>query len=131
MDYAAGELDDRYYFRKSGQDGLWLLVAYLCRSTEAIEKAYSLIVLSDRNIAENAHGDQRVDCLWRVHHHLDAPINGLRIGLIIETGEAREVHHHCLLSAMVLMRSIPTWHLSQSGKRSGRLADDLNCLPDR
>ncbi len=32
-----------------------------------------------------------------VHHHLVAQAKRTRIGLAIETGEAREVHHHCLL----------------------------------
>ena len=32
-----------------------------------------------------------------MHHHLVARAKRTRIGLIIETGEAREVHHHCLL----------------------------------
>ena len=32
-----------------------------------------------------------------VHHHLVARHERTRIGIILETGEAREVHHHCLL----------------------------------
>ncbi len=32
-----------------------------------------------------------------VHHHLVKQAKRTRIGLAIETGEAREVHHHCLL----------------------------------
>ena len=32
-----------------------------------------------------------------VHHHLVRKAKRTRIGIIVETGEAREVHHHCLL----------------------------------
>ncbi len=32
-----------------------------------------------------------------VHHHLVSKAKRTRIGVIVETGEAREVHHHCLL----------------------------------
>ena len=32
-----------------------------------------------------------------VHHHLVRQTKRTRIGIVVETGEAREVHHHCLL----------------------------------
>jgi glutamate synthase (NADPH/NADH) large chain len=32
-----------------------------------------------------------------VHHHLVKRAKRTRIGIVLETGEAREVHHHCLL----------------------------------
>ncbi len=32
-----------------------------------------------------------------VHHHLVRKAKRTRIGIIVESGEAREVHHHCLL----------------------------------
>src|SRR5690606_16411689 len=32
-----------------------------------------------------------------VHHHLVSRAKRTRIGILVETGEAREVHHHCLL----------------------------------
>ena len=32
-----------------------------------------------------------------VHHHLVRQAKRTRVGLVLETGEAREVHHHCLL----------------------------------
>ena len=33
-----------------------------------------------------------------VHHHLVSNHERARIGIILESGEAREVHHHCLLT---------------------------------
>ena len=32
-----------------------------------------------------------------MHHHLVKVAKRTRIGIIVESGEAREVHHHCLL----------------------------------
>ena len=32
-----------------------------------------------------------------VHHHLVRQAKRTQIGIILESGEAREVHHHCLL----------------------------------
>ena len=35
--------------------------------------------------------------LGAVHHHLIEERQRMKVGLILETGEAREVHHICLL----------------------------------
>ena len=32
-----------------------------------------------------------------VHHHLVRAEKRTRLGVVVETGEAREVHHHCCL----------------------------------
>ena len=32
-----------------------------------------------------------------VHHHLVRAEKRTRVGVVVETGEAREVHHHCCL----------------------------------
>ncbi len=32
-----------------------------------------------------------------VHHHLVRQRERTRLGIVLESGEAREVHHHCLL----------------------------------
>jgi glutamate synthase (NADPH) large chain len=32
-----------------------------------------------------------------VHHHLVRRAKRTQIGIVLESGEAREVHHHCLL----------------------------------
>ena len=70
----------------------------ICREAEeAIDGGYSILVLSDRGI-----GPQRVPvssllACGAVHHHLVARAKRTRIGIVLESGEAREVHHHCLL----------------------------------
>jgi len=89
---------DITFEKSAGKDGLMAALARICaEATEAIEQGFSLIVLSDRNIAENAMAISALIACGAVHHHLVATHQRTRIGLIIETGEAREVHHHCLL----------------------------------
>ncbi len=67
-------------------------------SSRAIEDGYSLIILSDRNIGPQRMAISALIACGAVHHHLIAAHQRTRIGIILETGEAREVHHHCLLT---------------------------------
>ncbi|MCZ6890545.1 MAG: glutamate synthase large subunit, partial [Gammaproteobacteria bacterium] len=89
---------DITYANGSGKDGLLAALDRICEeASQAIEHGDSLIVLSDRNIGP---GDIAISALLAtgaVHHHLIRIHARTRIGLIVETGEAREVHHHCLL----------------------------------
>ena len=67
------------------------------QATEAIEAGVNLILLSDRGVdAKHAPIPSLLACAG-LHHHLVR--NGLRTraGLIIECGDAREVHHFALL----------------------------------
>jgi glutamate synthase (NADPH) large chain len=65
--------------------------------SEAIAGGANLIILSDRYAdAENAPIPALL-ITAAVHHHLVREKTRTRVGLIVETGEAREVHHFCLL----------------------------------
>ena len=70
----------------------------ICKeSEEAIEQGFSFIILSDKKLGpENIALSSLLACST-VHHHLIKREKRTRIGIVIETGEAREVHHHCLL----------------------------------
>ena len=71
----------------------------LCdRAEAAVAGGYNIIILSDRQI-----GPDRIDiptllATAAVHHHLIR--KGLRtsVGLVVESGEPREVHHFCCLA---------------------------------
>ena len=70
----------------------------ICDEAEAaIDKGDSIVVLSDRNISSERVPVSALLACGAVHHHLVARAKRTRIGIVIETGEAREVHHHCLL----------------------------------
>jgi glutamate synthase (NADPH/NADH) large chain len=65
---------------------------------EAVSKGHNLLILSDRGAdAEHAPVPSLL-ALGAVHHRLVRAGTRLRVGLIVESGEAREVHHvACLL----------------------------------
>ena len=70
----------------------------ICQQAEqAIEDGYSLIILSDRNVGPERVAVSTLLASGAVHHHLVKKQLRTRIGIVVETGEAREVHHHCLL----------------------------------
>jgi glutamate synthase (NADPH) large chain len=65
--------------------------------SEAIAEGANIVILSDRYAdAENAPIPALL-VTSAVHHHLVREKTRTRVGLVIETGEAREVHHFCLL----------------------------------
>ncbi len=81
-----------------GTTGLENALDRICREAEeAIEEGYSLIVLSDRGVGPGRIPVSALLACGAVHHHLVRQAKRTRIGIILETGEAREVHHHCLL----------------------------------
>ena len=89
---------DVTYPRKEGKAGLLAALDRICLEAEAaIDDGYSLIVLSDRNLAADSMALSSLLACGAVHHHLVITKKRTRIGIVIETGEAREVHHHCLL----------------------------------
>jgi glutamate synthase (NADPH) large chain len=62
-----------------------------------IERGASGIVLSDRGVDAESAPIPALLITAGVHHHLIRTKNRTRVTLIVETGEAREVHHLCLL----------------------------------
>ena len=82
----------------AGEDGLRKALERICReASAAVAAGYSLIVLSDRATSAEAVPISALLAVGAVHHHLVEQHERTRIGVIVETGEAREVHHHCLL----------------------------------
>ncbi len=78
--------------------GLLVALDRICdEAVTAVADGYSLIVLSDRNIDVDQMAVSALLATGAVHQHLVKRHDRARIGLIVETGEAREVHHHCLL----------------------------------
>ena len=89
---------DTTFPSSSGAEGLQAALDRICREAEtAIDEGYSLIVLSDRRIETERTPLSTLLACGAVHHHLVRQAKRSRIGIVVETGEAREVHHHCLL----------------------------------
>ncbi|MDB4614728.1 glutamate synthase large subunit, partial [bacterium] len=90
---------DITFDRAKGAAGLKPSLERICQETEqAISDGYSLVVLSDRSTSETQVPISSLLACGAVHHHLVRNELRTRIGLIVESGEAREVHHHCLLT---------------------------------
>ncbi|RZT64154.1 glutamate synthase (NADH) large subunit [Microcella alkaliphila] len=64
---------------------------------EAIEDGAEFIVLSDRDSTADLAPVPSLLMLAAVHHHLIRTEKRMRVGLIVETGDVREVHHVALL----------------------------------
>jgi glutamate synthase (NADPH/NADH) large chain len=89
---------DITFARSEGEAGLERALDRICaEASEAIAQGISLIVLSDRAVGPERVPVSALLAVGAVHHHLVRRIERTRIGIIVETGEAREVHHHCLL----------------------------------
>ncbi|PYM17481.1 MAG: glutamate synthase large subunit, partial [Candidatus Rokuibacteriota bacterium] len=67
------------------------------RASEAIADGASIVILSDRGISRELAAIPSLLATAAVHHHLVREGTRTRCGLVIETGDAREVHHMCLL----------------------------------
>ena len=117
----------------SGEAGLREALARLeSESTQAIDEGYSLLVLSDRAACPDRVAISALLATGCVHHHLVRTHRRTRIGIIVETGEAREVHHHCLLigygadavNPYLAFESL--WY----ARRSGLFSDDEHVRSD-
>lgn len=84
--------------RSEGKAGMVEAIDRICAEAEAaVDEGYSLVVLSDRAISVERVPVSALLASGAVHHHLVKQAKRTRIGIVLETGEAREVHHHCLL----------------------------------
>jgi glutamate synthase (NADPH/NADH) large chain len=90
---------DITYDTAEGPQGLAKALDRICaEASQAIADGHSLVILSDRNISGSRVPVSSLLATGAVHQHLVNQHQRTRIGLVLETGEAREVHHHCLLT---------------------------------
>ncbi len=89
---------DITWSKNEANAGLTAALDRICAEVEeAIEDGYQLAILSDRNTNSDNVPLPSLLATGAVHHHLVRNFKRTRIGLVVESGEAREVHHHCLL----------------------------------
>ncbi|WP_447979555.1 glutamate synthase large subunit [Candidatus Nitrospira bockiana] len=89
----------RMLFRVAdGPDGLEAAVNELCRqASQAIREGYKFLILSDRGVNEEWAPIPSLLGISAVHHHLVRECTRTEVGLIVETGEPRDVHHFACL----------------------------------
>jgi glutamate synthase domain-containing protein 2/glutamate synthase domain-containing protein 1/glutamate synthase domain-containing protein 3 len=82
-----------------GAAGLERRVRDICwHASELVQQGVNIIILSDRNLGPERAAMPSLLATSAVHHHLVREGTRLRIGLVAETGEAREIHHiACLI----------------------------------
>lgn len=90
---------DMTYDAALGKVGMADALKALCQAAEqAVHKGLNVLILSDRNIAQNRVAIPALLACAATHEHLVK--TGLRTstGLVVDTGSAREVHHFALLA---------------------------------
>ncbi|RUY60767.1 glutamate synthase large subunit, partial [Mesorhizobium sp. M7A.F.Ca.CA.001.05.1.1] len=102
-----GHTEDRFdtktiditYGSAEGAAGMQGAIDRLCERAEAaVAGGYNIIILSDRQVGPDRIAIPALLATAAVHHHLIR--KGLRtsVGLVVESGEPREVHHFCCLA---------------------------------
>ncbi|HWF60359.1 MAG TPA: glutamate synthase large subunit [Nitrospira sp.] len=81
-----------------GPDGLGEAVDELCRqASQSIKEGYKFLILSDRGVDEQWAPIPSLLSISAVHHHLVRECTRTEAGLILETGEPRDVHQFACL----------------------------------
>nr|WP_317496178.1 glutamate synthase large subunit [Haloechinothrix sp. LS1_15] len=96
-EFQAATIDGRYPVHGGGEALVRRLDEIRSEVSEAIAEGARLIVLSDRGVdADNAPIPSLL-LTGAVHHHLVREKTRTQVGLVVESGDAREVHHIALL----------------------------------
>jgi glutamate synthase (NADPH) large chain len=81
-----------------GAEGMeWRVEAVCAEASLWIERGANILILSDRNLGPERVAIPSLLAVAAVHHHLVRAGTRLRCGLVIETGEPREIHHMATL----------------------------------
>jgi glutamate synthase (NADPH/NADH) large chain/glutamate synthase (ferredoxin) len=95
--YAAETIDITWPIAE-GPDGMRSALERICAQVhEAIASGVNIIILSDRQIGPMSAPIPSLLAVAATHHHLVLEGTRLRAGIILESGEPREVHHFATL----------------------------------
>ncbi|GIL01540.1 MAG: glutamate synthase [Alphaproteobacteria bacterium] len=102
-----GHTEDRFdtktlditYAAQEGAEGMKGALDRLCERAEAaVAGGYNIIILSDRQVGPDRIPIPMLLATAAVHHHLIRKGMRTSAGLVVESGEPREVHHFCCLA---------------------------------
>ena len=83
----------------TGAEGLAMAIKEMCwAATEAVLADANILILSDRQQGRDRIPMPALLACAAVHHQLVRQGLRMQTGLVVETGEAREVHHFCALA---------------------------------
>ncbi len=112
-----------------GPGGMERRLAAMCQEAdELVARGVNIIILSDRNLGSERAPMPALLAVAGVHHHLVRKGTRLQIGLVAETGQAKEIHHlACLIgygaaavNPYLMFESLYALH------RDGRLSDGMS-----
>ena len=90
---------DICYASDLGASGMEKALETICaRAEQAVRDGFNILILSDRGLDAAHLAVPALLATSAVHHHLIHAGLRTEVGLVVETGEAREVHHFCLLA---------------------------------
>ncbi|HYD46512.1 MAG TPA: glutamate synthase large subunit, partial [Phenylobacterium sp.] len=90
---------DTTWDARTGAEGMALALERLCyAATDAVLADNTILILSDRAVGPERIAIPVLLATAAIHHHLTRQGLRMQTGLVIETGEAREVHHFCVLA---------------------------------
>ena len=111
-----------------GEKGLESAIGDLCKKAEQkIDEGYTLLILSDRGVDESKAPIPALLATAAVHHHLIKTQKRQLTGLIVETGEARDVMHFAALIGFGASAVNPylAFEIIADLKEKGKLANRL------
>ncbi len=83
---------------EQGPDGMEARLGALCEeAARYVDNGANILILSDRNLGPERVAIPSLLAVGAVHHHLVRRGTRLRTGLVIESGEPREIHHMATL----------------------------------
>ena len=81
-----------------GAAGLESAIEAVCKQADAaIASGTNLLILSDRGISQTQAAIPALLAVAGLHHHLIRNGSRTRVGIVLESGEPREVHHFAVL----------------------------------
>jgi glutamate synthase (NADPH/NADH) large chain len=82
-----------------GAEGIANALDRICaEATAAVGAGHNILILSDRAVSAERVPIPALLATAAVHHHLIREGDRTNTGIVVETGEAREVHHMCVLA---------------------------------
>ncbi len=91
--------EDICFVADLGAPGMARALERVCSDAQAkVEEGFNIIILSDRAVDADHVAIPALLATSAVHHHLIRAGLRTEVGLVVETGEARQVHDFCLLA---------------------------------
>ncbi len=118
---------DITYDATKGAEGMEAALKALCAEAEKeVRNGDNIIILSDRLISAERIAIPALLATAAVHHHLIRTELRTAVGLVVETGEAREVHHFACLAGFGAEAINPYLAFETLVHADHRIADDLS-----